>query len=227
MVSAPSDSQPKCSSKMNLSRNRVLFRKLANITAIVCVALSLAACEKLPTILKEDLVEFVCSIPLLCGNKNRVALDVDEFNYTDYEVGGVAVQAPNKNDTKSASSGMVVWKKSQKPPVSIKVWWEVVYDKQLWNHGAGYDSFKDKKAAPGTVWCEAIVKLKEPFPDNPQQLAVHFFPDGHVAAAVVHNPAPIVSDAQKSKLPRLPAGKYCEKTIDNPWYGVDTSNPGA
>jgi len=189
------------------------------------VAMSMSGCEKLPPILREDLVELVCSIPLLCASKNRVVLDIAEYNYADYSIGDIQVQRPEKSDIRGG--GAVIWNKRQKPPTYVKVWWEVVYDKQLLNHGAGYDSFRDRKAAPGTVWCEAIVKLKEPFPANPRQLDVHIFPDGHVEAMVVENSGPIVSDEERPKLRRLPAGKYCEKTIDNPWYGVDTSHPGA
>jgi hypothetical protein len=203
------------------------FKGVLHASLLAMAVLSLTGCEKLPPILKEDLVEFVCSIPLLCKDRNRVILDVAEFNYTDYQLGSIVVQAQEKNDIKSAAFGMVSWSKKQKPPVSIKVWWKIVFDEKLHNLERGYDPKISKNAAPGAVWCEAIVKLNEPFPANPRHLNLHFFPDGHIEATVVESSVPIVEDEEKSKLPRLPVGKYCEKTIDNPWYGVDTSHPGA
>jgi hypothetical protein len=45
--------------------------------------------------------------------------------------------------------------------------------------------------------------------------------DGFIESSKPRN----YTDAQKAAFPRRHDGKYCDKYIDNPWFGVDTSNP--
>jgi hypothetical protein len=125
------------------------FKGVLHASLLAMAALSLTGCEKLPPILQEDLVEFVCSIPLLCKDKNRVILDIATFNYTDYELGDVQVQRPEKNDIRGG--GAVIWNKKQKSPVFVKIWWSVVFDPKLHNFGKGYNPETSKAPAPGTV----------------------------------------------------------------------------
>lgn len=200
-----------------------LFLILTSVLAIPF----LSGCERLPAPVNEGIAELICSIPLLCNDKNRVILDVQEENYTNYEIAGILVQPSEKSDVRNAGR-MVRWNKKQRSPVNIKLWWQVIFDTKVYYHGNyKYDSEKEKAPPPGTVWCEAIIKIKEPYPANPSHLNLYFYPNGHVEAEVAEQPKLRVSQQDEVKLPQLPAEKYCEKTIDNPRYGVKTSRLGA
>lgn len=205
------------------------MKKLIYTLIVLLLPITLTGCDN--RIAKLYLSEMYCSLPFTCSGKDRVGLDLRDENYTDNGISGIAVQSPNDNDMRAAASGGVSWKKTQKPPVTIKVWWQVIYDKPLRAKG-GYDREVEKRPAPGTVWCEAIIKIKEPYPTvEPDGLYLYFFPDGHVEAEVGESVGKGTSrprnytDAQKAAFPRRHDGKYCDKYIDNPWFGVDTSNP--
>jgi hypothetical protein len=212
------------------------MKKLIYTLIVLLLPITLTGCDN--RIAKLYLSEMYCSLPFTCSGKDRVGLDLRGENYTGYETAGIAVQSPDENDMRAAASGGVSWKKTQKPPVTIKVWWQVIYDKPLWDKG-GYDREVEKRPAPGTVWCEAIVEIKQPYPTvDPVGLYLYFFPDGHVEAEVggqiVDTQDPYrrmkdtereYTDTQKAAFPRRHDGKYCDKYIDNPWFGVDTSNP--
>jgi hypothetical protein len=204
-----------------------MTHKITSIFVIFLIAPLLGGCDKLPAPVNEDIAALICSVPLFCRDKNRVILDVQEENYTNYEIAGIRVQPPEKSDARNAGR-MVRWNIEQKPPVNIKIWWQVVFDTKTYYLGDyTYDSEKEKGPRPGSVWCEAIVKIMEPYPVNPRHLNLYFFPDGHVEAEVAEQPKSIASEEGKPTSPRLPAGKYCNKTIDNPLYGISTSRPGA
>jgi uncharacterized lipoprotein NlpE involved in copper resistance len=213
------------------------MKKLIYTLIILLLPITLTGCDN--RIAKLYLSEIYCSLPFTCSGKDRVGLDLRGENYTGYEIDNYSVHELDDKDMSSGGYGAVSWKKTQKPPVTIKVWWRLDYDENKHQNDTTYNRQLEKRSSNGTVWCEAIVKIKEPYPAyDVSHLYLYFFPDGHVEAElgglVVDTQDPYrrmkdtereYTDAQKAAFPRRHDGKYCDRYIDNPWFGVDTSNP--
>jgi hypothetical protein len=206
------------------------MKKIIYTLIILLLPITLTGCDN--RIAKLYLSEIYCSLPFTCSGKDRVVLDLRGENYTGYEIGDSSVHQLDDKDMSSGASGMVSWNKTKKEPVTIKVWWQVVYDMNTHQNDTTYNRKLEKHPAPGTVWCEATLPIKQSYPTvDPDGLYLYFYPDGHVEAEVGESVGKGTSrprdytDAQKAAFPRRHDGKYCDKYIDNPWFGVDTSNP--
>jgi hypothetical protein len=206
------------------------MKKFIYTLIVLLLPITLTGCDN--RIAKLYLSEIYCSLPFTCSGKDRVVLDLRDENYTDYKIGDFSVHQLDDKDMSSGGYGAVSWKKTQKPPVTIKVWWRLNYDENKHQNDTTYNRQLEKRSSNGTVWCEAIIKIKEPYPTvDPDGLYLYFFPDGHVEAEVGESVGNGFSkprdytDTQKAAFPRRHDGKYCDKYIDNPWFGVDTSNP--
>ena len=178
-------------------------------------------------------------------------LSVDTYNYTKYELyyisfgdvkkkfvidqAGYAPSVFFRNagfvelgDGSKASYATgeccIVWNVTSKNPVKLKVVWNLVYDLAAFDR-RGYDERTMRESEPGTVWCEALVEVRQPHPEKPWHLIFHFFPDGTVAAHLsaegdLKSDGPLPLEEIKKHATPLPAGQYCLKQIDNPWYGI-------
>lgn len=108
-------------------------------------------------------------------------------------------------------------------PFSLKIIWQVVYDLDLFEGESGrFDHRTSKNAAPGSLWCEAIVPLRELYPKEADNLRLHFLRDGTVVALLgdvkEEQPLPVAEVTQHGAA--LAKGRYCVNEVDNPWYGI-------
>lgn len=142
-----------------------------------------------------------------------------------------ASQATLDNGNKvSFSSGncCFIWDRPIDQPLRVRVVWSVVYDTSYHDGKSSitYDERLSKQAAPGSRWCEASVDiLPATGRDRPTTVFLHFLADGSVQARLgtFSTGGPLSADEIKRHSTRLPAGKFCKKEIDNPFYG--TSRP--
>ena len=178
-------------------------------------------------------------------------LSVDTYNYTKYELhlidfvnvkkkfvidqaGGAPsvfflnagfVELGDGSKASYATGGCcIVWNIPLNEPTKFKVVWNLIYDLAAFERRDG-DDRATKQSAPGTVWCEAIVEVRQPHPEKPWHLIFHFFADGTVAAHLsaegnLRSDGPLPLEEIKKHAAPLPAGQYCLKQIDNPWYGI-------
>lgn len=126
-------------------------------------------------------------------DQNFEILTIGAFNYTDYDIYGLYLMPPEKNDIEFAaqagvgeatprtatsweggSSGpALAWDRRWKSPRTFKVWWERVFDKKLFQKSGPYpkdgnmfdpyDPYTTKQTRPGSAWCEGEVEIKEQF----------------------------------------------------------------
>lgn len=115
------------------------------------------------------------------------------------------------------------WDKNTRENVSFRVVWQVVYDLSLFEGESGnFDHRTSKQAAPGSRWCEAIVPIRGPYPEQADNLVLHFLRDGTVEALLGDgkDEKPLSSAEVASHAAQLPKGQYCLKEIENPWFGI-------
>ena len=198
------------------------------------------------------------------GNKwrdpNFEILTIGTFNYTDYAIYGLYLMPLNKNDIDFAAAAGVreaqprsatewemgssgpalAWDLRWKSPRKFKVWWERVFDKELFrrygpypkdgNMFDPYDPYTTKQTRPGSAWCEGVVEIKEqfgepfgpPFPNmKRRELVLYFFPDGTVKGSLEfssYEGMHLVDIAKRDELPVL-RDRACLKEVPNPLYG--------
>lgn len=120
-----------------------------------------------------------------------------------------------------------IWNNNKNDPVKIRVVWNLIYNLG-WFEGPEsqhYDNRVTKHPQPGSVWCEAIVDISQPYPMKPDTFYLHFFPDGTVAAHIskqgdLKSNGPLPIGEIKKHLTPLPNDKHCLKETQNPWNGI-------
>lgn len=105
--------------------------------------------------------------------KSSPTLEINGFNYTDYYIdsftvngqggGNVYVSSP----TSGGGGGVccVSWSPSTEPPVVVTI---------EWTHDH-------------SDICTQEVTIREPYPENPNHIGIHFFQDGHVEAELTED----------------------------------------
>lgn len=136
-----------------------------------------------PTVL-FGLVISLCVVG--CSHAKPVGLEIDSYNYTSRYIDSFTVTDENGNgawggdvalsDDEAGggkSTCCVMLDKNEKKSVRLRIDWSItdIVDSQ------------GKVIAPAEQR-QAWVTISPPFPENPQEFDVHFYPDGHVEAAV-------------------------------------------
>lgn len=127
-----------------------------------------------------------------CSRAKPVGLAVDGYNYTNRIIVSFTVTDENGNgagggdialSTPTAGGGKstccVMLESTVSRPVRLRINWTI-------------DRIDDQtgcRIVPETSK-EAWIYIAPPFPKNPNNLEVHFYPDGHVEAAVTHWSSP-------------------------------------
>lgn len=127
-----------------------------------------------------------------CSRTKPVGLAIAGYNYTNRFIinftvtdedgngawgGDVLLSTPTEGGGKSTCCVML--NPRLKRPVTLKIKWTV----------EGIFDLLGKPISPD-VKKESWVTVSPPFPDDPQNFEVHFYPDGHVEAAVTHWSSP-------------------------------------
>jgi hypothetical protein len=102
-----------------------------------------------------------------------VSLEINGFNYTDLYIDSFEVNGQGGGNlyVSSPTSGgggsvcCVSWSPGSSQPVRLTV---------KWTHD-------------GKRWCEQEVAITGPVPARPQNLGIHFFPDGHIEAELAED----------------------------------------
>lgn len=125
--------------------------------------------------------------------------------------------------TVSRSACCFMWNYKSAEEITLKVVWLVVYARDVYE-AAGRDTDERKmlSALPGSEWCEARVKVPQPYPSDRRRLALHFLPDGSVTARLFDNflqEHQVLSGETVSKF--MKSGQpACQRRTSNPWYGI-------
>lgn len=119
-------------------------------------------------------------------------LSLIAYNYTDHTIsdyyvdgawgGDVAVSGPDAGGSKQTCC--VLWKKNQKLPATVHVRWAshiCTYKKNV--HG---QTFKRHKV----FYSERNVQVTQATSKDPEYFETHFYPDGHIEAAVTSDYTP-------------------------------------
>ena len=123
-----------------------------------------------------------------CSRAKPVGLSIEGYNYTSRFIADFTVTDENGNgawggdvllSTPTAGGGKdtccVMLDPNNKKPVRLRIDW--TYDR--------IDDAEGHTIAPAvkrTAW----VTISPPYPDDPQNFEVHFYPHNHVEAAVTH-----------------------------------------
>ncbi|WP_165973895.1 hypothetical protein [Paucimonas lemoignei] len=124
----------------------------------------------------------------------------------------------------SASGYDFTWDKTWKTPKQFKVWWQRIVDPDEYAKNKIDARYLIKETERGTAWCEAIITINNPLPEEPGYFILHFYPDGHVDAYIselkeLEAEQPKVKFEDRMKLSVL-REKPCLKEIPNPYYGL-------
>ncbi len=123
-----------------------------------------------------------------CSRAKPVGLAIEGYNYTDRYIPSFTVTDEDGNgswggdvklSTPTAGGGgatcCVMLDPNTKTAVRLRINWSI----------GRIDDASGRTIASGSRR-EAWVTVRPPFPADPQNLEVHFYPDGHVEAAVTH-----------------------------------------
>lgn len=122
------------------------------------------------------------------NNPNFRIIGVGSYNYTDYDIYGVYLLPPDKNDIDFAATAIgrsatpanatqwdggyggnagLAWDLRWKSPKKFKVWWLRVVNKQVFDApGSRYDGYTNRATEPGAAWCEYEVEVREKFGES-------------------------------------------------------------
>lgn len=127
-----------------------------------------------------------------CSRAKPVGLSIEGYNYTNRFIDSFTVTDEDGNgswggdvqlSTPTAGGGKstccVMLDPSVKMPVRLRIDWTL--DR--------VDDSSGRTIAP-EIKRRAWVTVSPPFPDDPQNLEIHFYQDGHVEAAVTHWSSP-------------------------------------
>lgn len=124
-----------------------------------------------------------------CSRAKPIGLSLLGYNYTDRNIASYSVEDSKGRGTwggsvylSTASSGgsgatcCVMLNKDEKKPTLINVDWT-------------FDEIDDKAGNVITpeVTKHGVVSIAPPYPKDPNNLEIHFYPDGHIEAAVTQN----------------------------------------
>lgn len=77
------------------------------------------------------------------------------------------------------------WKKGQVKDVTLRVKWLAVYDRGRYRQASSKsDERLTREPLAGSRWCQALVKVSKPYPEDPDVFSIHFLPDGTLQAYV-------------------------------------------
>lgn len=161
---------------------------------ILCLALSVLGCDRQGT----------------SGDELKNSVMTSAFNYTDYDFINIyyqdATAPPNilrssaggsayvrEGSTTKLDSGVTVhseqsiccfkWDAKRSVNVVLRVKWLAVFDRAKYERAVvRTDERSLKESLPGSQWCEALVTLTKPYPEDPDMISVHFLPDGSLQA---------------------------------------------
>ena len=179
------------------------------------------------------------------GDPNSEVLTVASFNYTRSNIYDVYLSDNDSNDIAAASlasgnqatpdnaqawalpapTASVAWDYRWKLPKTMHIVWESIFDKAAYDGAHGYNAYNSKASQPGSAWCEYDVRIDQA-PDKTKSnvLALNFYPDGTVSAAMQAGAAsPLVDIKDRNSLRVLAAG-HCLHEIANPKFGKGEPN---
>lgn len=121
------------------------------------------------------------------------SLAIVGYNYTDRYMDSVFVNGQGAGNldisTPTAGGGSsmccVSWRDGSKLPKKIKVQWVAAYCMQILHGSEG-----ETQTMRQPMWKSADVDLYGPVPAIPQNLEVHFYPDGHIELAMTEGDSP-------------------------------------
>jgi len=108
---------------------------------------------------------------------------MDSFSVNGQGGGNIGVSWPGSSGQGSVCC--VNWRDGSKLPRKIKVEWVAAYCMQVLHGSDG-----DTQTMRQPIWKTADVDLNGPVPANPQNLEVHFYPDGHIELAITEGDSP-------------------------------------
>ena len=121
------------------------------------------------------------------------SLAIVGYNYTDRYMDSFFVNGQGAGNldisTPTAGGGSsmccINWRDGSKLPKKINVQWVAAYCMQRRTNSDG-----ETKDWREPLWKSADVDLNGPVPANPQNLEVHFYPDGHIELAMTEGDSP-------------------------------------
>ncbi|MBV2208390.1 MAG: DUF3304 domain-containing protein [Thermomonas sp.] len=124
---------------------------------------------------------FGCTSNSAKAKKKVNYLSLFAFNYTDRSILDITVDGMWLGGASAYTNGGSAM--GPKPPRNMNKQHTI---KVHWRPSSRYD-LKTNRYVRGEVQPshDAVVPIKFPYPDNPSELVLHFYPDGHVEAEMV------------------------------------------
>ena len=149
------------------------------------------------------------------GPPKTYNLGIIGYNYTDRYIDSFEVEGAwgGNLDVSSEDAGgskrtcCVAWSDATRLPTTVKVRWvSGGCMRRVTN------SYGESRSVPQHYFTEREVPLKGPLPPEPNYIEVHFYPDGHVEAAITASP----SEARLKLSPDRAVDPYPEACKNTP-----------
>jgi hypothetical protein len=202
------------------SRSLARWPALSLAVPILAVLLALAGCKPaagpLPMVSEAAAAgASAASQPWRkAGPPKKYNLGIAGYNYTNRYIdsfwvegswgGNLDVSGPG---TIGGGTCCVAWSDATRLPTTVKVRWvSGGCMRQVTN------SYGESRSVPQHYFTEREVPLKGPLPPEPNYIEVHFYPDGHVEAAITASP----SEARLKLSPDRAVDPYPEACKNTP-----------